>query len=295
LKEKSIIESKENKPVTGLKNLVNVSIVRYKQPFQEIAALVSIIRQSTVVGSIYIVDNSPEKEEHFYELDAQYIFNNANWGYGKAHNIAIKKSICCNAKYHLVVNSDIQFAPIILEEIVTFLDNEQTVGALMPKIYYPNGKIQHLCKLLPTPSDLLFRRFLPVSWTKKQANRFELIGSGYNKIMNIPYLSGCFMMLRVEALKKVGLFDEQFFLYPEDIDLSRRIHEEYETVFFPMVNIIHSHEQGSYKNLRLFLIHIINLIRYFNKWGWIFDKKRKSINKATLDQISKLLNNNTKL
>ena len=107
----------------------------------------------------------------------------------------------------------------------------------------------------------------------------------YNKEMEVPYLSGCFMFLRTEALKKAGLFDERFFMYPEDIDLTRRIHMRYKTKYYPKVSIVHAHEKGSYKNISLFYIHLKNMIKYFNKWGWFFDKERKKINARILSQF----------
>ena len=100
--------------------------------------------------------------------------------------------------------------------------------------------------------------------------------------MNIPYLSGCFMLLRTKAVQEARLFDERFFMYPEDIDLTRRIHQNYLTVFFPHVTIIHNHERGSYKSLKMLWIHIINMCRYFNKWGWFFDKERTLVNQITI-------------
>ena len=120
---------------------------------------------------------------------------------------------------------------------------------------------------------------------QKRVEHFELRQFGYDKTMDVPYLSGCFMLLRSEALQKVGLFDERFFMYPEDIDLTRRIREHYRTVFYPKVSVIHNHAQGSYKDKKLLWIHIINLIKYFNKWGWWCDKKRKQINKETINQF----------
>jgi len=103
--------------------------------------------------------------------------------------------------------------------------------------------------------------------------------------MDVPYLSGCFMFLRVAALKEVGTFDERFFMYPEDIDLTRRIHRKYRTVFYPEVSIVHHHAQSSYKNGKMMWIHGLNLIEYFNKWGWIFDKERKKINTEIPKQL----------
>lgn len=262
--------------------MLNASIVLYKHSVSEIAPLVEILDQSGVVEHIYLIDNSPTEEKLFQELGVTYIFNDRNLGYGAAHNIAIRQTIDQQCPYHLVVNPDIDFDSSILQKLVEFMDNHNEIGSVMPKILYPDGNIQYLCKLLPSPFDLIFRRFLPNSWTRKQMEKFELRASGYSQMMDVPYLSGCFMFLRTKALEEVGLFDERFFMYPEDIDLTRRIHSKYRTVFNPEVQVIHNHAQGSYKNGRLLYIHISNMIKYFNKWGWIFDEERKAVNKETL-------------
>ena len=87
------------------------------------------------------------------------------------------------------------------------------------------------------------------------------------------------MLTRVRALNDVGLFDERFFMYPEDIDLTRRINRHYTTMYVPSVNVVHDHRAASYKNHRMMWIHSANMIRYFNKWGWIWDSERREINK----------------
>ena len=106
--------------------------------------------------------------------------------------------------------------------------------------------------------------------------------------MEVPYLSGCFMLLRTEALKNVGMFDERFFMYPEDIDLTRRIHRKYKTIFYPNVSVVHHHARASYQNVRLLAVHVWNLVRYFNKWGWFFDKERKKVNEFVLRKLDLL-------
>lgn len=259
--------------------MLNASIVLYNHTLSEITPLIDTLQKSGLISEVFLIDNSPKQNEAFKKLNAIYIFNNKNLGYGTAHNIAIKKSIEQNIPYHLVINPDISFDSSILTNIEDFMNNNSEIGHLMPKVVYPDGKIQYLCKLIPTPFDLIFRRFLPASWTKERTKRFEMRASGYNKIMDVPYLSGCFMFLRTKALKEVGLFDERFFMYPEDIDLTRRIHQKFRTVFYPEVSIVHHHAQSSYVNFKMLILHTWNMIKYFNKWGWFFDKERREVNK----------------
>jgi GT2 family glycosyltransferase len=86
-------------------------------------------------------------------------------------------------------------------------------------------------------------------------------------------------------LRTVGGFDERFFMYLEDVDLSRRIGRVARTVYVPYVSLIHAYEKGSYKSMKLFFYHVHSAIRYFNKWGWFRDPGREAINRATLRQI----------
>ena len=90
------------------------------------------------------------------------------------------------------------------------------------------------------------------------------------------------MMLRVGALKDTGVFDERFFMYPEDIDLTRRLHRNYRTMFWPEVSIVHCHRAASYGSMKMTWIHVKNMIMYFNKWGWLFDRERRAVNREVL-------------
>ena len=156
----------------------------------------------------------------------------------------------------------------------------------MPKIVYPNGSTQHLCKLLPTPKDLILRRFIPFEKNKKRLeNRYELRFFSYNTEAEIPVLSGCFMMIRTSILKDVNGFDQRFFMYLEDVDLCRRIGEVSRLIYYPEVKIVHNYEKGSYKNKRLLTYYVKSPIKYFNKWGWLLDKERSRINKRALRKL----------
>lgn len=273
--------------------MINVSAVLYKTDRQQVMALLDRLVLSDRVEHIFLIDNSPQLTPEYlhlsdvYAAKTEYIFCNKNLGYGAAHNIGIRKTIEQGVEYHLVLNTDIEFDAKILDEMEDYMQQHHQVGQMMPNVIFPNGKIQYLCKLLPTPFDLFGRRFLPKRWIKHSVQRLELRDSGYNRIMNVPYLSGCFMLLRTDALQQVGLFDERFLMYPEDIDLTRRIHQKFLTIFYPNTTIIHLHNQDSYKSYKMLWIHIVNICRYFNKWGWIFDRERRNVNKTTLSAIYK--------
>lgn len=247
--------------------MLNASIVTYRTPENQLRTITDILGRSPEVRRVIVVDNTED-----------------NRGYGAAHNIAIRETIEEGLPYHLVVNADIRFEPEILSEMTAYMDEHPEVGSMMPRVVYPDGRLQYLCKLLPSPMDVFGRRFLPAKWNEKRNERFELRATGYDKEMNVPYLSGCFMLLRTEALKEVGLFDERFFMYPEDIDLTRRIHRHFQTLYYPRCTIIHDHAQGSYKSIKLLWIHIWNLCKYFTKWGWLFDKERRQFNKEVQER-----------
>jgi len=266
---------------------ITASIVLYKTSFLELKNICDCLLRSRSISKLILVDNSPDDrlKNIISDEKVKYIFPGKNIGYGRGHNIAIKE-IINKSKFHLVLNADISFKPDVIDKIQAYMLSNPEVGQIMPKIVNPDGEIQYLCKLIPTPFDMIVRRFIPVSWFTKSNKKFQLMFTDYNQTIEVPYLSGCFMFLSVNALKKVGLFDERFFMYPEDIDLTRRIHEKYNTIYYPEVSIVHKHAKESHKNIRMFFIHIINIIRYFNKWGWFFDIKRINTNQMILKKLN---------
>jgi GT2 family glycosyltransferase len=203
-------------------------------------------------------------------MNTEYIHTGKNLGYGRAHNIALRRAIAAGGRYHIVLNPDISFDAGIVDTMAEYMDAHQDVVEMMPKVLNPDGTIQYLCKLLPTPFDLILRRFFPqIGIIKKRNDRYTLKASGYDRIMDVPCLSGCFMFLRLAALAAHGiLFDERFFMYCEDFDLIRRLQTAGRTLYFPHSAIVHCHARGSYRHPRMLLWHIASAVRYFSKWGW---------------------------
>lgn len=265
--------------------MISASIVSYKNKPAVLAKTIDSFLSATHTSKLYVIDNSPTDEARniCHHPRIHYIFNPSNVGYGRAHNIALQESLQ-TSKYHLVLNPDVSFEQDVVRELITFMEKNNDVGLVMPKVLYPDGRLQPLCKLLPEPHQLFARRFLiPFKKILNHINHeYEMLFTQYDKITDVPFLSGCFMLLRTEALQTVGLFDERFFLYFEDADLSRRIHQRYRTMFYPNVTVQHIHERKSYKDLNILLHHINSTIHYFNKWGWFVDEEREAVNRKIL-------------
>lgn len=273
------------------KSKISASIVLYNTSSEMLDRLLNSIRLANVIDIVYVVDNSPASSGafNFNGLSIEYIWTQKNCGYGSGHNIALRKAIHMGMDFHFVLNPDIYFDQYELQKMILRIQGGEEVGLLMPKVIYPDGSLQYLCKLLPTPWNLISRRFLVGPFkkiSKNSSNKFELRFTGYKEEMNIPFLSGCFMLIRIKALAEIGLFDELFFMYGEDIDLSRRMHVKYQTIYFPGAVVVHDHARESYKNTKMLWIHAVNLIKYFNKWGWFIDSGRRKINERVIKDLT---------
>ena len=253
---------------------ITASIVTYKTNKEELKKILNSFLNTKLKVKVWISDNSPSNDLEVEILNLnderiEYMFNDYNGGYGCGHNKIIEK-IKNNSKYHLIINPDIYFDRGALEKIFEYMELNKDIGQLMPLVKYPNGEIQYLCKKYPTPMNLFLRRFCPFKKViEKQDYLYEMRDLGYEKIREVPLLSGCFMFLRTEIFVKVNGFDERFFMYMEDFDLCRRIGEISKIIFYPEVEIFHNHAKESFKNKKMMWEHIKSAIKYFNKWGWI--------------------------
>ena len=268
--------------------MLNISIVLYHPRWeQEVLPLVEELVRVQNLQCIYLLDNSEKAwlKEHvntqkspFSSKKVRYMAMPENVGYGTARNVALRETAYQKTAFHLVMNSDIRVKAEDIDAMHDWMISQPLVGLMMPRVNNPDGTQQYLAKRLPAPIDVFGRRFLPSKWMKKRNERYELRDLDLTRPVNAPYLSGCFMFLRTKAAVEAGLFDERFFMYPEDIDLTRRIHRNYLTLYYPQWTIIHAHAQASYKNKHMLRIHIQNMCRYFNKWGWFFDSERQTFN-----------------
>lgn len=264
------------------------SVVAYKTPAEEIERLAATLAHARVAVALTIVDNAgtlPDALQLPAGLMVERLLPGRNLGYGRAHNLAIAQSRG-RCRYHLVLNSDIEFNASVIDALVNFMESRPSAGLVMPMVRYPNGELQHLCRLLPNPVTLIGRRFFgSTQWAQRLNDRYELHDWSYDEIASFPFLSGCFMFMRRTDLDKVEGFDPRFFLYAEDLDLSRRLHMVSETLFYPSVSITHEYRSLKRRSWRQWVYALTSLTQYFGKWGWVLDAERDRINRQTVASI----------
>jgi len=197
------------------------------------------------------------------------IQGNGNIGYGAGHNLAINSS---RADFHLVLNPDVNLAPNSLSEGLAYLQEHPEVLLASPRAYGMDGERQHLCKRYPSVALLLLRGFLPGLLGSRFAHRqavYEMHDLDQEEpTEDVLIASGCFMLCRRSALQEAGGFDDRYFLYFEDFDLSLRLGRLGTLAYLPSMEIVHGGGQAARKGLRHIGMFMRSGIRFFNQWGW---------------------------
>lgn len=260
--------------MTSSPPIITVGIVTFHTPIEMLKATLESLRICTLPMEVVIVDNTLGTN-YFSTLQTlegvRCIKSPVNSGYGYGHNLACKSS--SSAPYHLILNPDVVIQPGCLEALVAGMDKESNIGMNIPKIYFPNGELQPLNRRDPTVLDLCLRRFVPACLQslppiRRRMDYFIMMDHGYDVACDVPNASGCCMLIRRDIFDAIGGFDERFFMYFEDSDLTRRVRARARARYVPEAKIIHCWARGSHTNWRLTLVTLKSAWKYFQKWGW---------------------------
>lgn len=165
--------------------------------------------------------------------------NEYNVGFAKANNIGMSIS---TGRYVCLVNSDIVFLDPCFSKLCKFMDNNAEVGMIGPRLVWPDLRLQDSCRKFPSLwnnlcSALWLNRLFPKS---AFFSGEHMMYSAHDKTIEVDSLVGAFLMVRREALDQVGMFDERFFIYAEEVDWTRRFHKVgWKVVFLSDVEVIH--------------------------------------------------------
>lgn len=218
---------------------------------------------------LYVVDNNSTDGtvEHIKENypQVEVVALNENIGFGAGHNKAVRM---VDSDYHVIINPDIVFIENSIKKMVDYLENNEDIGVLSPKICFPDGREQILGKKDPHFKYILASRLRgdePGTLLKKYA----MLDCDLTKPIDIENASGCFMVFRTSILKKIDGFDERYFMYFEDADITRKARKYSRVVYYPEAVVSHVWNRDSKHNFKLLAIHIHSMLKYYWKWKTI--------------------------
>jgi len=243
----------------NVEHFLEQCLLSVRKAMQAVSGEVYVVDNNSIDGSVKMVKNK------FPEV--KLIANKKNLGFSKANNQAMKMAL---GEYVLLLNPDTVVEDDTFDKVVAFMDSHPDAGGLGVKMVDGSGKFLPESKRgLPTPEAAFYKMF-GISKIFPKSKRFSKYHLGYlnqNEIHEVEILAGAFMLMRKSVLDKIGLLDESFFMYGEDIDLSYRIIKAgYKNYYFPKTRIIHYKGESTKKSS-------VNYVLVFYKAMVIFARK----------------------
>jgi len=227
-----------------LKNCIE-SIIKFPPDLNENEYEVIIVDNNSTDGSVTLVEKNYLKYS-FVKL----IKNDANMGFSYANNLAIKNS---NSRYYLLLNSDTEVYENSINGLIGFFEKLKkdniNIGIAGPQIINSDGTVQLSCRRFPSFVNAAFYTILAgIKPDNRFSRKYKLMDVDRSQPFEVDWVSGSAMMISDEAIKHSGMFDENYFMYVEDVDICYRMwNNQFKVYYYPHVKILH-HIAGSTDN-----------------------------------------------
>lgn len=255
---------------------IDILIINHNHGKYLTNCLTSIIKTSPKIKKkVFLVINNKHDQEFLQiankfskKLNLKVIINKKQKGLSANINQVIKLNT--SAKYFLILNPDVILKADTIEKLIIFMEKKPKAGICGPKLIYPSGELQYSARRFPTWKTFIFRRtplkiFLKNTQEIKKHLYYDL---DFSKPSRVDWLLGACWLLRKKVMKDIGLFDERYYLYCEDIDYCFRAWQRgWEVWYAPNALAIHYHLAISDK--RFFSIynwyHFKSMFYFFKK------------------------------
>lgn len=263
---------------------INIVIVNYKMKDKIAVCLDTLFQElnaSPLQVQVTVVDNHSEDGIDTFLKDTfpsvVFIGQDENVGFGKSQNKGMKAA---EARYYFALNPDTVFDPSqkTIERLYQFMEANPKVGMIGPKLIYPDGSLQYSCWRYPSFFQPFFQRTKlgKTTWGEKKVAEHHMKDWDHNSTKPVDAIMGSAMFARKEAVDQVGMFDERYFMYYEDIDWSLSMWEHGWPVYYVHdIVLTHIHGRGSakvpgvfralFKN-KLARIHVRSWLSFLWKW-----------------------------
>lgn len=249
-------------------NMLSAAIVTYNGKEQAVSAVNSVLKHTKKYPlSLYVIDNASTDStaDEIEKIEGvTLIRKQENLGFGGGHNEVLNLNL---GKYHAVINPDIELDSDVLAHLVDTLEQNDDIVMITPKIMGKNGQEQHLPKRHPTFRYLFLGRLSRLGGVfKKIRKEYTREEETFEGLVDIEFCTGCFFLIRSEIFKKIGGFDNRYFMYMEDADLSREALKYGRVVFDNSICVRHLWKRESAKSIKFLFIHLSSSFKYLKKW-----------------------------
>lgn len=254
---------------------LSISIVLYNNSASQIDKVVKNllnVTQDLNGVEIFLINNSQDNyylnwflKRYENSKKIQVVTADKNRGFGSGNNLVLSR---LNSKYHIVMNPDVMISDALeLEKMVHYMDDNTEYGLLSPVVKFPNGQVQHLLKQKSNVLDMALR-FTGLPGFSRRKEKFVNLPDGYESTHPAENVPGSFMLFRTKVLKEIDGFDQNYFLYMEDCDITMKVNQVSQTIFYSKACVYHEWQRENKKSLRGAIRMLQSMVKYFNKWGW---------------------------
>lgn len=249
---------------------LSASVVIYGGAAEARRCLFSLKRETCGGLDLYLIDNvSPDGALEQLQREGlpegtHVLPLEKNLGYGGGHNAALP---LLDSQYHAVVNPDIELDADAIGAMAAWMDEHPDVAITTPRLLFPDGREQHIAKRRPALLPLIARQ-LPLPFLKKYEAHYLMLDEDLSHPTDVEFCSGSFFVIRTDLYKAMGGFDEGYFMYVEDADITQKALQHGRAVFLPQVTVTHVWHRAAHRKLRQFFWQLRSMMRYFRKWGF---------------------------
>ena len=252
---------------------ISACIVAYCD-YDEVCAAVRSVLANTPGDdfALYVVDNaSPDgcgqklAATDFGDARVTVIQLAENIGFGKGHNTVLER---LDSEVHFILNPDIQLTADTLSDLADWMAAHPGVVMTRPGLTFPDGKPQQLPLRRCNVRAMAYRQLPCLRFWAKYNDRYLMADKDLTKPTEIEFCTGSFSAVDTAAFKAVGGFDEGYFMYVEDADLTQKMRTRGKAYLVPQYTAIHAWHRAAHRSLKPFLWQLRSLLRYFSKWGF---------------------------
>lgn len=254
---------------------ITASIVSYGNWEEIVRGVNSILANAPEDFKLYIIDND-SPDDTLAQLQAQPWDNRVeivplekNVGFGCGHNAVLER---LDSRYHFVINPDVVVDSPVLSQLPQWMEEHPDVVMCTPQLYFPDGRVQHLPRRKPNFMALVARQVLaksPFMQPFYRINlRYTMEDQDLSDVTDIQFCTGSFFCIRTEAYRTMGGFDEDYFMYVEDADITQKAMKLGRVCLVPQFRAVHAWHRNPLRDSRHFKMQLDSMLLFWKKWGF---------------------------